>query len=182
MVGWWVWLWWFAGQSRDLTHWYSWVSVQLKRDGFSITFGILTFLSAMVLAWAWHSTIEVWKRTVVCCGIMVGGIILPVLAGAYSLIANIGYPEGWHWDMARAGLVTVTPILCLLSGLGVLWLHRSRPMFLVCWLGFAYLGGWLVVPLLLSGNLKKGFHHFTHLRFENVGMTLLAEDGYSNAP
>lgn len=35
-------------------------------------------------------------------------------------------------------------------------------MFLVGWLGLAHLGGWLVVPLLLSGNLKKGFHHFTH--------------------
>ena len=174
LLGWWSWLWWFAGQCCDLDHLYSWVSVQLKRDGFSITFGLLTLLSAVVLAWAWCSNRPVRKRIAASCFVMVGGIILPVLAVAFSLIANMGYPDGWLLDMARAAIISVTPVLCLLAVMVVLWLHRSRPRLLVYYLWSAFLAGWLVIPLILSGRLKRGFYHFTHPRFEGVLLTLLS--------
>ncbi len=174
MLGWWSWLWWFSGQCRDLENLYSWVYFQLKRDGFSITFGALTFLSAVVLAWAWHSKLKVWKRIAASCFIIVGGIILPVLAGAFSLMVNIDFPDGWGRDMARAVLLTFTSVLCLLAVMVVLWLHRSRPRLLVYYLWSAYLAGWLLIPLLLSGRLKRGFYHFTHPRFEGVLLTLLS--------
>jgi hypothetical protein len=174
ILGWWGWLWWFAGQCRELNNWYSWVYEQPKRDGFSITFGLLTLLSAVVLAWAWYSNLPVRKRLAASCFVIVGGIILPVLAGAFSLIVSMGYPKGWHQDMARAVLLTVTPILSLLAGMAVLWLHRSRPRLLFHYLSSAYAAGWLVIPVVLSGSIKTGLRHFTHPHFEGVVLTLLS--------
>jgi hypothetical protein len=55
--------------------------------------------------------------------------------------SSMAYPEGWRGDMARALLITLTPILCLLTAIAVLWRHRSRPRLLVHYLGLAYLAG-----------------------------------------
>ncbi len=174
MLGWWAWLWWFAGRSRGLSGLYSWVSQRLMRDGFSITFGALTVLTALVFTWAWRSKASLGKRIAISCILIVGGIIGPVLTGAYSLIVNMAYPKGWEWDMVRAALITVTPVLCLLTVWAVLWFHRPRPWRLVRYLGLAYLAGWLVLPMLVGGRLRRVFYHFTHPRFEVVLLTLLS--------
>jgi len=174
MLGWWGWLWWFARQCRDRENLYSWVHVQLKRDGFSITFSLLTLLSAAILLWAYHSRLPMWKRIAACCCFIVGGIIIPFLAGAFLLIGDMGFPAGWPQDLGRLVFLMVTPVVFLLTVIAVLWRHRSRPRLLVYYLGFAWLVGWLLIPLILAGSLKRAFHHFTHPEFDGVLLTVLS--------